>query len=324
MAATTGGGDTRPGAWDQGHGGVSARGKTRKGGGGGGWSGAGGRWLIWVGRVILWAFIVVVLVNGIRAPFERFTADSQGRGSADNGPASSFPTTEASAYALQFANVYLNHDEATAAEWEQQMQAFLAPGVDPRFGWNGRGRMQLQSAEVAGIDVRDANNASVTIVARAGGRQFRLAVPVYTKDGAFVISGRPAILPPLPRAALPQPAGVSRDNDLESELQEPLIGFFRAYGIGDTVALKRFADSATITSMNGALRFVALKEIVAQTGPDTQRQVRATVVWQVPPAVEQATPSVAELEQTYELTMVKKENNWYVRDIRGSTQATGP
>src|SRR4051794_5408854 len=54
------------------------RGKSRRGSGGGGgerggWGGSGGRWWIYVGRVILWAFLIVVLVNGVRAPFERFT-----------------------------------------------------------------------------------------------------------------------------------------------------------------------------------------------------------------------------------------------------------
>jgi hypothetical protein len=314
------GGDYHPraGAW-------GARPGDMGGGkrGGGGWSGSGGRWWIWVGRVILWAFVLVVLVNGIRAPFERFTADPASSKPSANSPSTNFPSAAASAYALQFANIYLNHDEARAAQWEQQMKFFLPEGIDPRLGWNGKGHMELQSAQVAEVDVRDANNASVVILAQAGDRQFRVAVPVYTKDGAFVISGRPAMLPPPARAIPPEAASITRDNDLEAELQETLGGFFRAYGSGDTVSLKRFSDNASITSLNGTLTFFALKEIVAPTGSDTSRQVTTTVVWQVPPGGNQATPGGAELEQSYELTMVKKDNKWYVRDIRGSTQPTG-
>src|SRR3954469_14113213 len=51
-----------------------SNGRRGPGGGGGrgdrgGWGGSGGRWWIYVGRAILWACILVVLVNGIRAPF---------------------------------------------------------------------------------------------------------------------------------------------------------------------------------------------------------------------------------------------------------------
>jgi hypothetical protein len=304
--------------WDAPHGGTRHRGRNRAGG----WSGAGGRWLIWVGRVILWAFIVVVLVNGIRAPFERFTAPPPGSDAREATPASTFPTAAASAYALQFAEVYLNHDEAKAAEWEQQMKPFLAEGVDPRLGWNGKGTMKLQSAQIGGVEVRDVNNASVTVLAQAEGRYFRLAVPVYSKDGAFVISGRPAMLPPLPRAVPPQAATISRDNALETKLQETLGGFFRAYGSGDTVALKQFSDNAAIASMNGALNFFTLKEIVVPAGSGPKRQVTTTVVWQVPSSAGQ-TGTGGELEQTYELTMVEKDGKWYVREIRGSTQPAG-
>jgi hypothetical protein len=41
------------------------------------------------------------------------------------------------------------------------------------------------------------------------------------------------------------------------------------------------------------------------------------VVWQVSPVQNKA--SGGTLEQTYQLTMVKKDGNWYVTDIRGST-----
>src|SRR5262245_10202551 len=63
------------------------RGKARRasGGSGGGWGGSGGRWLVYVGRAILWAFIIVVLVNGIRAPFERFTEKPAGPTTSTSG-----------------------------------------------------------------------------------------------------------------------------------------------------------------------------------------------------------------------------------------------
>jgi Conjugative transposon protein TcpC len=295
------------------------RGKSRRGSGGGGgerggWGGSGGRWWIYVGRVILWAFLIVVLVNGIRAPFERFTDKSV----APTTPTSvkpAFPQQAASSYALLFANVYLNYDPATAAERQTLLAQFIAPGVDQQLGWNSTGKSTLRSAEVASVAASNVNQALVTLLVQANGKMFQLAVPVYAKDGALAISGRPATLPAPPRAALPA-ANQDRDSDLESELQEPLTGFFKAYASGDTTSLQRFSDPP-LTGLGNAFVFNALKEINAPRGDAASRTVNATVVWQVSPA--QGKNPGATLEQTYQLTMLKKDGNWFVTDIRGST-----
>jgi hypothetical protein len=295
------------------------RGKARRGSGGGrgdrgGWGGSGGRWWIYAGRVILWAFIIVVLVNGVRAPFERFTA----KPAAPSAPSSQkpvFPQEEASSYALSFADVYLNYDPATAAERQKQLAQFIAPGVDPQLGWNGNGKSVLQSAHVSSVEAQDANRAIVTLLVQANGKMFQLAVPVYAKDGALAISGRPATLPAPPRAALP-PANQDRDSALEAELQEPLTGFFKAYASGDTASLQRYSDPP-VTGLGNMFTFSALKEVEAPPGAPNARTVNATVIWQVPPGRPKTAGS--SIEQAYQLTMVKKDGNWYVTDIRGST-----
>lgn len=297
------------------------RGKGRRGSGGGrgrgeggGWGGSGGRWWIYIGRVILWAFIIVVLVNGIRAPFERFTA----KPAAPAAPTANkpvFPQAQASSYALSFADVYLNYDPATAADRQKQLAQFISPNVDPQLGWDNAGKSVLRSAEVSSVDVQDVNRAVVTLLVQANGRMFQLAVPVYAKDGALAISGRPATLPAPPRAALPA-TDQDRDSALETELQAPLTGFFKAYASGDTAALKYYSDPP-VTGLGNAFGFRTLKEIIAPRGDAASRTVNATVVWQVSPA--QGRAAGGTLEQTYQLTMVKKDGNWYVTDIRGST-----
>jgi hypothetical protein len=286
------------------------------------WGGSGGRWWVWIGRVILWACIIVVLVNGIRVEFDRFTSQPARTPSAPKQDAKAqFPSAAASAYAVQFAGVYLNYDQKSAAAREQQLQFFLPDGVDGQFGWNGTGDMRVQSLQAAGVDVRDANNAVVTVLAQAGGRWLQLAVPVYAKDGQFVVSAEPALLPPPPRAQLPQQAAAERDTALENELQQTMVGFFKAYGSGDTVNLSRFSDNGSVTGLAGAVSFSRLKDVNAPRGPADERQITATVVWQVPSAGPRGAPG--ELEQAYQLTVVKKDGTWYVRDIRGSTQPIG-
>ncbi|MFG2005723.1 conjugal transfer protein [Spirillospora sp. NPDC048911] len=294
--------------------------KQRRGGGGGRsggrWGGSGGRWWVWVGRAILWAVILVILVNGIRAPFERFTANESGSTETSKpGKAAQFPSSGASAFAMQFATVYLNYDQKTAAARENQMRAFIADDAEGQFGWNGVGTLQVQSVQVAGVDARDANNATVTVLARNQDKWFRLAVPVYAKDGALVISGRPALLPPPARATLPQAGVRDRDQALETELQPVLGPFFQAYANGDPAALARYADGKALSGLANAVTFVEVREVVAPKGAAGERTVTATVVWQIPGS---AGGNGGALEQAYQLDMVKKGANWFVRDIRGT------
>lgn len=281
---------------------------------GGRWSGSGGRWWVWTGRAVLWALIIVILVNGIRAPFERFTAADAPETTA--APKSSperaqFPTSAAGAFALQFANVYLNYNQENAADRQAQLRTFLPEGADPQFGWNGTGTLQVQSVQVAGVQARDARNATVTLLARTGDKWLRLAVPVYANDsGALVVAARPALLPPPAKAALPQQEPAPRDTPLEGELQPILVTFFQAYARSDTTALSRFAAGSPISGLAGSVEYLRVAEVVAPQGAAGARTVTASVVWRV---------AGGELEQAYELDMVRKDATWYVKDIRGTT-----
>ncbi len=290
------------------------RGRGRRGSGGG-WGGSGGRWFIYVGRAILWAFIIVVLVNGVRAPFERFTAKQPHTSGTTGAAKPRFPATAASAYALSFAGAYLNYDQATAQDRQKQLSQFLAPGVDQQLGWDGAGKSVLQSANVVSVHADDADHGVVTLLVRANGRLFELAVPIYAKDGTMAVSGRPAMLPAPPTASVP-PVNEDRDSALEAELQQPLANFFKAYAASDTASLQRYADPP-VTGLGGAVTFNQLKEIIAPTGDPSSRTVDVTVIWTVPATAPKAPAS--SLEQTYRLDMVKKDGYWYVRNIRGST-----
>ncbi|MEU6041829.1 conjugal transfer protein [Actinomadura sp. NPDC047616] len=301
--------------------------RKRSGGGsgprGGRWGGSGGRWWVWVGRAVLWALIIVIVVNGVRAPFERFTAEETGTSGAPRpGKGARFPSSAAGAFALQFANVYLNYDQKNAPAREEQLRAFLPDGSDGQFGWNGVGRLQVQSVNVAGVDAKDDHNGVVTVLARSQDKWLRLAVPVYAANASsLVVSGRPALLPPPGKAALPQQGVRERDGALESELQPILGTFFPAYASSNQATLSRFSDGATIGGLADTVTFYQVREIIAPRGPAGERTVTATVAWQLPgtgPA-----GAGGELEQTYELVMIKKGSTWYVRDIRGATPPSG-
>jgi hypothetical protein len=297
----------------------------------GGWAGGGGRWLVWTGRVVLWALIIVIVVNGVRAPFERFTQGNSAAESAASPSDNGFPVNQATSFANQFAQVYLNFTAARPEERAGRLAPFLPDGADPQFGWDGYGQMSAGAIQPYGVDVLDARNAVVTLTTQSGNRRFLLSVPVYHDDGRFVVAGRPALLPAPAQAGLPQMPEPDRDDGAESELRPQLAGFFKAYADGDSVQLQRYvAQGVSLEGFRGAFTLIELKDVSVPPG-GTTRDVTVTVVWGVPaastpnpePTPTDPTAVGGRLEQTYRLTVEKQGDKWFVKDIRGAGRSVG-
>ena len=170
------------------------------------WRGAGGRWLIWLFRGVAWAVLLIIGYRGVVAIVTGETqSGSPATPTTSGSPSSSFPVTQADAYALQFGQVYLNYSPADATQRSSALSTFLPSGSDPQLGWNGTGTSQLQSAVVSSTDVRDAHHAVVTLLARVNGQLMQLGVPVYASSGDLVVSGAPAWLPARPGPACLRP-----------------------------------------------------------------------------------------------------------------------
>ncbi len=293
---------------------------------GSGWRGAGGRWLVWTFRLVVWAILLIVGYRGVMAIVLNETPPSQ----TPPAPAASttaFPVQEASAYALQFGQVYLNASPATAGQRASELAPFLPPGApDQQFGWNGGGSLTLQSEQVAGVRVEDSHHAVVTLLARVNGNMMELGVPVYAASGGLGISGEPAWLPAPKPVAQPSPPSVNTDSAAESELMGQLPEFFKAYASGDQFTLGRFlAPGTSVTGLGGTLIFSSVTGVTAPVG-GTVRHIVATVVWEVPGAPAKGTRAgntAANLEMTYALTIVRQHGTWYVQSIAPSTQAGG-
>jgi hypothetical protein len=291
-----------------------------------GWRGAGGRWLVWTLRVVVWAVLLIVGYRGVMAIVLNETPPSK----TPPAPAAStpgFPVQEASAYALQFGQVYLNASPRTAGQRASELAPFLPPGTpDQQLGWNGGGSLTLQSEEVAGVRVQDAQHAVVTLLARVNGTMMELGVPVYAAAGGLGISGEPAWLPAPKSVTQPAPPTVNTDNAAESELMRQLPAFFTAYASGDQSTLGRFlAPDTSVTGLGGTVMFGSVTGVTAPVG-GTVRHIVATVVWEIPGAAAKGTQAgntTARLEMTYALTIVRQHGTWYVQSIAPYTQAGG-
>ena len=288
-----------------------------------GWRGAGGRWLVWVFRIVVWAVLLLIGYRGVTAIMLGETSTGAAPAPAAT-PGSAFPSALAGAYALQFGQVYLNADPATASQRSAELAAFLPAGADSQLGWNGTGTLQLQSEQVADVVVRDAHHAVVTLLARVNGQLMELGVPVYYSGGALAVSGEPAWLPAPSRAVVPTPTPPDADATTQAELMNQLPAFFQAYASGDQATLGRFlAPGVSLTGLGGQLAFGSLAGVTVPAGGDT-RHVVATVAWRVPaPAGSAQSPPPAGLEMSYALTIVKRSGTWYISAIGPSLQPAG-
>jgi hypothetical protein len=292
-------------------------------GGSAGWRGAGGRWGVWIGRAILWAVLIVVVVNGVRAIFAR---ETQAPGPASTSsqqptPTSSFPATLAEAFALQFGQVYLNFDQAHASQRAQQLAAFIPSGAGQQFGWNGAGRMQLGSEQIADITVQDADNALVKLLVTVNGQLMQFSVPIYAASGGMVVSGEPALLPPPARVSPPSPPpGGSSDLTTQNEFENFLPSFLQAYAASDTATLGRYITKGfSITGLGGVVSYDSIQSLTVPQG-GSKRDITVTVRWQLPG---QGGTAPATLDVTYEMTWIYQSGTWSVETITGSTQQAG-
>ncbi|MFO7251175.1 MAG: conjugal transfer protein [Actinomycetes bacterium] len=294
------------------------------------WSGSGGRWLVWIGRALLWAVLIVILINGVRAPFERFTQGDPSPAAPTPTPGAGFPTEQAVSFASQFAAAYLNFDAANPAVRAQKLKPFLPEAAHDQFGWNGFGKMQVIGIQLSHVEVQNANNAVVTLMVHSGERRWLFSVPVYAKDGRFVVSQRPALLPAPGPAELPPAPPTEQDEATAAELTPQLKGFFEAFASGDPEQLRRYvAAGVEIEGFNGAFTLAQLKQVIVPPGGNT-RSVTAIVVWAIPattpapttdPTAEPTDAPVdppGALEQAYQLTVEKQGDKWFVKDVRGA------
>ena len=306
------------------------------------WGGGGGRWAVWPMRVVLWATILVIGYRGLTAILLNETpssgnANSNG-GAASNGavtgeqpaatdhqsPASTFPVTLGEAFALRFGQLYLNFSPSTAMQRAQELATFIpasARATDPEFGLTGTGTSILQALSVAGVDVRSAQTAVVTLLATRNSQLLELGVPLYASGGGLVVSGEPALLPAPSAAVLPKAQGAGSDQAVQRALAGQLPDFFRAYASGDQDALSRYVmPGVSLAGLGAAVSFGSIVSVDAPQGGAT-RDITVTVDWMLPGQVGLGTTRLA---ATYDMSVVDRQSGrWYVEDIRASTQPMG-
>ncbi len=293
------------------------------------WRGAGGRWLVWMGRAIVWAVLLLIGYRGVLAIVTgQESSAAPARPGASLPVRTTFPVALAEAYALQFGDAYLNFSPADATARAEALSHFLAPGADPQLGWNGAGTQHLRAEQVAGISVASPHSAVVTLLASLdASRMIELGVPIYAGNGGMSVAGTPALLPAPPLVGAPAPAATNSDQSAEAALQSQLPAFFTAYASGDPTTLERFtAPGAHLRSLAGAVTFGGIDAVFAPPG-GAQRSITVTVTWKLAPATGAAgslSSAPASLQMTYQLIVLRQGASWDVQSIGAVAPSPGP
>ncbi|WP_026116522.1 conjugal transfer protein [Nocardiopsis valliformis] len=289
-------------------------------------AGAGGRWWVGVGRVLLWAFVIVVIFNGIWFPIRNGFSLPTSAAEPEVTETVQFPETAAAAFALRFADAYL--DTADPETRQAALATFVPEGQAGQLNLPADS-LTGENLTVIAVEVHDEYNAVVVIRADVNGEAMSLEVPVYSDGSSLVLSGGPALLAAPARAELPAAPSFDQDPQVAEQLEGVLTGFFEAYA-EEAGHLDRYVElGATVTPLPAnSVEFVELSDITvpsqSSTGDDDVRQVATAVVWALPSGdAGEGTGEAGQMVQNYLVTVVNSGNEWYVRDIQGAPHSFG-
>lgn len=281
----------------------------------GGWSVASSAALARVGRVVLWAFVGLVLIRGFGAIFSG--GDAADRAVPAQG--SRFPDTEARAFAVRFAHVYLGGSPGSE-EYRRRVAAFLAEdlreqastilpeaGSATRVGW----------ATVARESPLGRSRALITVAASVGEAVRYLTVPVARdRAGGLVVFDLPSLGAAPARGAAEAPEPLALPEVQVRPVTDLVTRFLTAYVEGgDRAALAYFlAPGARLVQMSRGLEVVRVEQVARDPYP-VRRGVGVVALVRVR---DRATG--AELVLRYRLTVVERER-WYVQVVAGGPSA---
>ncbi len=243
------------------------------------------------------------------------TEPSAGFGSGSGEVGTIDPELQGAAgFAVQFANSYLNYDEAQPDVRARELAAYLAPGLDAQLGWSGTGRQLAALVIALRAEPTEDGAVVVTVAAQVTGtdapRWVHLAVPLRQDDRArWAVTAPPAFVPRPSPGNPTVPATPASDDELGAQLTDAVTQAFVAFGTSATVDLPGItAEDARIRGLDGQFAFVRLAELVVHDGDDTARTAIARVVWRNDIAG-------GEIEQTYRLDLTAAGNAWLIGAI---------
>ena len=272
-----------------------------------------------VGRVLVWAAIVVVVLAGLAWVVDQIDGGESNAQPAAAPTTPTWPDDAARAYAVRFARVYLSRDPAHPSRYDRALRRFMPDDVAAQAepDYEGKGaRADVTSAAVDAV-AHDGDMARVTVAATVdvdGAEQEAfLVVPVARDDqGGLAVVDVPALAAG-PVAASNAPAAdaepLARD---AAAVQDVLARFFRAYLAGDAAGAASYAvPGARLGALPSPVKFGDVLSVdLRRDGSDWMDllvRVRAQ---------EEATGATVTLRYAVGMKLGEK---WFVGSVEGAT-----
>lgn len=267
------------------------------------------------GRVVLWAFLVVVLVRGlgdIASGPERRPSASPGQGAVPR-----FPDAEAEAFAVRFARVYLDWEPGRAQRHARTVGSYLASGLRDRVAVEvprrGPGERVAQATVARSTDLGSGRALITVACSFSDGATRYLTVPVARdRGGGLAVFDLPSLSAPPPAgeapAAEPQPLSGTEAGAMTDVVRRFLSTYLAGGGPSDLAYF--LVPGASVTPMPPGLQVVSLEQ-VGQAGPATASGVPAVASVRV-----RDRSSGAVYPLRYRLELVRRDR-WYVAALGG-------
>lgn len=279
------------------------------------WGGAG---LASAGRVLLWAFVGLVLIRGLGAVLGGQDSAERGAVAAVQGPR--WPDDEARAFAVRFTHAYLGGSPRGPETHHRSVTAFLAEDLRertaaalPEIGPGAR----VAWATVARATSLGRDRALITVAASTGEAVRYLTVPVARdRAGGLVVFDLPWLSAAPARGAAEAPEPMALPEAQARPITDLVTRFLTAYVTGgDRAALAYYlAPGARLVQMSRGLEVIGVEQVARDPYP-MRRGVGIVALVRVR---DRATSG--ELVLRYRLAVVERER-WYVQVVAGGPSA---
>jgi hypothetical protein len=306
-----------------------------------------------VGRVVIWTLVGVVLVAGLLSIGRSFV--NRVATQTPVAPPASINTADASSVAGRFAADYLTYNPLNAAGGKAALSDTLISGADPtRLLWTGSGWLAADLVIPAAVTVQDTDHAVVAVRARVqigapassetpvpttpaiplpgpaantaalpagyqvlGALWLSLQVPVTDVDGAIAIDAAGPVFSTT--SAMPNPLKKgSTDSSTTTATRDWANTLFTAYSGAASTDMNYLTDpNSTISTLSGA---VALQNVqswsIGEAQPDGTRSGAAAIAWTLKPTADLS------IVQNYSVTATSHDKRWFAAAITTSAPST--
>lgn len=272
------------------------------------------------GRVALWAFVALVLVRGLGAIFAERPEPASSR-EESGASVASFPDSDARAFAVRFASVYLEVSPKRPKAHQRQVAGFLTQGLSDQTVLPSHGPgMRVALATVAREVPLGGSRALITVATTSTTGTVRyVAVPVgRDQAGGLAVVGLPALVAPPPKstATVAEPSTLAGPD--AAAIRDVVGRFLSAYLTGQGVSTLRYylAPGVRLAQMPEGLKVVSVGQLSRDRQPAGRRGGIALL----------ASVSVKDTETgvTYPLSYrlsVTRADRWYVASVQGGPRS---